>query len=580
VTLAHVLHLITDEDSPTTVSLSITGGLAAISPAFDGILLENYTPKAPEPSLDEYQSPVEEGGAVTNVVYRNVSESVGVLIASGLSSARIAYWQDRVQALLRQAHERTRTNSTTIPRVFVEYQPDSLGTLYRSEILAGTLELDPDAMGYGQWDAGAVPSGAGTISRLAAVRATITWTRRFYWEGPEQELSLHNSSVGNLLSPGLRIVNHDDSGTGDDNYADLDAGSTPGGVLPAPIRLELANTLNDGDATRTGTIWVGEAVAFQATTDHLPSTFVHMLEGESAASGVTQYPASPDTTRFSGGSYGQFSTVSSGNAQLGAWAIDATRLGFLRGSHVRLLARFAPAQTTLNGAINNSVTTITVAGTAQFVSAGTIQIDSEQITYTGTTGTTFTGCTRGANGTVAASHANGATASTIGNVQGWRLWWTVQNAGAVYYTSPQILIQNANEVQELGSVPLPPYRVSSGPLYPLTLALWGQKTGGGRVNVDYVQLTPLDGWRKYEPIESNLSYSAALKDDLISGDLYTDGWGTVGRIGNYIASGGTLMLWPGKNHRFYILQIASDGTASPQRTLTLRAYTRPRVVTL
>ncbi len=67
----------------------------------------------------------------------------------------------------------------------------------------------------------------------------------------------------------------------------------------------------------------------------------------------------------------------------------------------------APA-TTLNGAINNSVTTITVGGTAGFSATGTIQIDNEDITYTGTTGTTFTGCVRGAHGTTAASHLNAA----------------------------------------------------------------------------------------------------------------------------------------------------------------------------
>jgi hypothetical protein len=64
--------------------------------------------------------------------------------------------------------------------------------------------------------------------------------------------------------------------------------------------------------------------------------------------------------------------------------------------------------TTLNGTINASVTTITVVSAATFAAAGTIQIDNEQITYTGTSSTTFTGCTRGANGTTAASHTTAA----------------------------------------------------------------------------------------------------------------------------------------------------------------------------
>lgn len=60
----------------------------------------------------------------------------------------------------------------------------------------------------------------------------------------------------------------------------------------------------------------------------------------------------------------------------------------------------------LNGAINTSVTTITVDSTTGFSSTGTIYIESEQVTYTGVSSTTFTGCTRGANSTTAASHAD------------------------------------------------------------------------------------------------------------------------------------------------------------------------------
>jgi len=63
--------------------------------------------------------------------------------------------------------------------------------------------------------------------------------------------------------------------------------------------------------------------------------------------------------------------------------------------------------TTLNGDINSSVTTVTVASTTGFESSGTITIGEENITYTGKTTTTFTGCTRGADSTTAASHTNG-----------------------------------------------------------------------------------------------------------------------------------------------------------------------------
>ena len=61
--------------------------------------------------------------------------------------------------------------------------------------------------------------------------------------------------------------------------------------------------------------------------------------------------------------------------------------------------------TTLSGDHTDSITTITVVSTTGFLSAGTIWIEDEAISYTGTTATTFTGCTRGAHGTLAASHS-------------------------------------------------------------------------------------------------------------------------------------------------------------------------------
>ena len=48
--------------------------------------------------------------------------------------------------------------------------------------------------------------------------------------------------------------------------------------------------------------------------------------------------------------------------------------------------------------------TITVADTSAFASSGAIQIGDELFTYTGKTGTTFTGVTRATSGTTASKH--------------------------------------------------------------------------------------------------------------------------------------------------------------------------------
>ena len=67
---------------------------------------------------------------------------------------------------------------------------------------------------------------------------------------------------------------------------------------------------------------------------------------------------------------------------------------------------YTGASTTLNGSINNSVTSIVLTSATSFPTSGTILIDSEKITYTGKSTNTLTGCVRGALSTTAASHTN------------------------------------------------------------------------------------------------------------------------------------------------------------------------------
>ena len=65
--------------------------------------------------------------------------------------------------------------------------------------------------------------------------------------------------------------------------------------------------------------------------------------------------------------------------------------------------------TTAAEAIDSSETEIDLTSATGFDSAGTVHIGNEQITYTGISTNTLTGCTRGAFSTTAASHDNGST---------------------------------------------------------------------------------------------------------------------------------------------------------------------------
>jgi hypothetical protein len=68
------------------------------------------------------------------------------------------------------------------------------------------------------------------------------------------------------------------------------------------------------------------------------------------------------------------------------------------------IAAFSIQTGYLATAINSSVTTIALTDASTYPPSGTIQINSEKITYTGITNNTLTGCVRGAASTTAASH--------------------------------------------------------------------------------------------------------------------------------------------------------------------------------
>ena len=79
--------------------------------------------------------------------------------------------------------------------------------------------------------------------------------------------------------------------------------------------------------------------------------------------------------------------------------------------------------TTLNGAITDAAATtgITLTDSTDFPSSGTsyVQIDSEEISYTGISSDELTGVTRGVRNTTAATHSDGATITNTTDYVGW-----------------------------------------------------------------------------------------------------------------------------------------------------------------
>lgn len=140
----------------------------------------------------------------------------------------------------------------------------------------------------------------------------------------------------------------------------------------------------------------------------------------------------------------------------------------------------------------------------------------------------------------------------------------------------------ADLVQGLGVLTLPPwlpcYEVG-GTLESIQLEIWAQQTGGGTLDVDWVHLLPLDGYRLYEPIGEAVEYEDTIWDNqpLNSTSLLHNSTGAIS--GNLVASGGPLYVWP-QGGKIFVVTRDETGAAAIDRTHVLQLLTRRRRLTL
>ena len=235
------------------------------------------------------------------------------LVVYGSTTAEM---QGRINAIERMFVTAERRNMTgSGPRVFLHIQASGESATWRGEVLAGLLELDKSAMSvFGQ----------------AQVKVELEVTRRAYWEDTTlRNLPLTNGNGAGATS-GLNIVNHDDSGTGDDNWVQIAADQVTG-VLPAGVQVRLTNDIG---ATRT---YSKIYLALNAFSD--PANFTHVLEGESRTSGGSVV----SDAAYSNGQALSF-TIGSGvtpGTSTFVWTLPAATLQDAAGRPFRLLARFA-----------------------------------------------------------------------------------------------------------------------------------------------------------------------------------------------------------------------------------------------
>lgn len=184
----------------------------------------------------------------------------------------------------------------------------------------------------------------------------------------------------------------------------LNQSAAVSGVLPNGNTTAASANTASAIVARDGS---GNFTAGTITAALTGAASLNVLKAGDTMSGTLNLPVNGlvvDTTQLvaSGGNIG----IGTASPASGLDALNSVRLGLGPSS-----------LTTLNGAITaGSPATsgaLTVTSVTGYPTSGTLIVGSEAITYTGVSGATFTGITRGALGTTAASASNGAPVGVL-----------------------------------------------------------------------------------------------------------------------------------------------------------------------
>ena len=158
-------------------------------------------------------------------------------------------------------------------------------------------------------------------------------------------------------------------------------------------------------------------------------------------------------------------------------------------------------------------------------------------------------------------------------------------SGTTIWQSGQVLLDTTRgySVRDLFTLRLPPWLLQQTNLTALTMIMTGQQNTGSpiSINLDFQQITPLDGYRMLECAGYGVVQNGRMIDDGLNEVAYIDNGAGDDKAGILIGYGNPIALYPGKKQRLYFLMHSSTSQlAEIARTISVKLFYHPRRRTL
>ncbi len=412
--------------------------------------------------------------------------------------------------------------------VYLEFQKDGSGTVYRTRLFGVSYKLDANFLGIG-WQA-------------RKFTMDLSFTRQYFFES----FTVYSFTPQDLYNPCAWLQGATISFDAGPPFAICDSGGGLGIFQEGDVIVVQGSTSNDGtytvDTVEAGVITVLETVTGESAGDMV--TIIgpvrnYWILTSANAKGVYPTLLNVELHRdFT--SAEQTKTIVVG---INAFS-DPASLPFLYEAEGFDYAAGAGAPVADPDCCGGSYQPVAIAG------------DTEQLLLRKDVSTSDLSYFKGHSFYLAVRFAPGAVETGYLRVAlGWPAGGTPD---VILQTTRSKLLAADQQVQFIGTLDIPPWLRRDNGYQSISLCVYGRKTGGLSLKVDCIEVVPTDGFLKLEPATGGLDDGDDCFFNPNSGSAYLSQAGYKSEI--YVKSGAGPWVYPGRDNYVYVIALAETAS--------------------